>query len=76
MLDLGNEDSVSNLDIKNNAERVKSLASKTSHKARFTQFALSKIQSKTDFDQLLNFELFDYEKHKNEDDKILNLFLA
>ena len=75
MLDLGNEESVSNTQITENTDRVKSLAAKASLKKRFTQFGLSKIKSKKDFDQLLNFEIFDYETHKNHDDQLLNLFL-
>ena len=48
MLDLGN-DLMSNKEITNKTERIKSLASKSALKKRFTEFGLSKIKSKKSY---------------------------
>ena len=57
-------------------ERVKSLALKAMSRKRAVKFGISKVESKRDFDQLLNYELFDYERHDKHDDDLLRMFLS
>ena len=59
---------------KSEISRIKQLAKESKPKQLSTGFDLERIESKRDFDQLLSFELFDFDRHSLDADDLFRLF--
>jgi hypothetical protein len=62
------------IDTQQKMDRIKEVAAKSRPKELATKFGLDRINSKLDFDQLLSFELFDFNKHASDSADLFRLF--